>query len=184
MNVKKVFRAMTLISVVLAGSINLDAQTKASDTKASDVNVNQKATVLILEPQEMTLKPGETKKITVKSVSETAESSNQQLESNKLSKSAKWSSDNEKVATVDKDGNVKAIAGGKAIITATIKGSNSNLADSKNATGDQVGTCKVFVEKKNDKNNAAEKNTVKNDTKNDKKRNSKKSSSKNNAATH
>jgi len=132
MNVKKVFRAMALIGVILAASINLNAQTtkvsdtKASDTKtsnvtASDVTADQKeATALTLSPEKITLAPG---------TGTTLKVTQGIKEGEKIA--ITWKSSNEKVATVTKDGNVKTITEGKTIITAT--------------AGDKTGKCEVTV---------------------------------------
>ena len=136
MNVKKVFRAMTLLVVILAASITLNAQTtKVSDGKTSDTKADQKVTTLVLSPEKISLEPGKTQKITVKSGLE------------KSDPAPKWSSSNEKVATVDKEGTVKAIAEGKAIITATVTPTtetNKAITASK-----KEGKCEVTVSRPN-----------------------------------
>jgi len=120
MNVKKVFRAMTLLVVILAASISLNAQA----TKATDKKSDQKeATVLVLSPEKVTLEAGRPLTISIKEGIKEGE---------KIA--INWKSSNEKVATVDKEGNVTAIAEGKTTITAT--------------AGERTGKCEVTVEKK------------------------------------
>ena len=132
MNVKKVFRAMTLLVVILAAGITLNAQvTKASDKKTSDVAVDQKVTVMTLDPKEMTLTIGEVRKITIKEDTKTADGKSSSGVEAAIATT--WKSSNEKVAIVEKDGMVKAIAEGKVTITAT--------------AGNKQGKCEVLVQK-------------------------------------
>ena len=123
MNVKKVYRAMTLLVVILAASITLNAQaTKATDKKTSDTKVNQTASVLTLSPDKVTMEVGRPLTITIKEGIKEGE---------KIA--INWKSSNERVAIVDKEGNVTAINEGKTTITAT--------------AGDKKGICEVTVEK-------------------------------------
>ena len=117
MKVKKVFRAMAFTGAILAAGINLNAQ-KVTE-KAVDTATDE--TALVLSPEKGTIELGKTLKIAViKGISE----------GEKIG--VTWKSSEEKVATVDKDGNVTAIAQGKTTITAV--------------AGSKKGTCEVIVE--------------------------------------
>ena len=72
-------------------------------------------TSVTVNPKTLSAKVSETKKVTATVV---LASDKDTTISNKLAKTVKWKSDNEKVATVDANGNVKAVAIGTAKITA------------------------------------------------------------------
>jgi hypothetical protein len=154
MNKQSIFRVMALIVVMLAVSINLNAQTRtgatATDVKQTDVKVEdakaaeaklaeakledakledaklEDTAVLTLKPEKLSLKVGEKQRIVIKEVRASKEVA---AEVEKLI----WKSSNEKVVSVDKEGNVVAISAGKATITAS--------------KGKAEGKCEVAVEK-------------------------------------
>ncbi|MDE6480675.1 MAG: Ig-like domain-containing protein [Muribaculaceae bacterium] len=103
-----------LVTAIKVGSADITATSSNGKSATCTVNVETnviEVTSIILDATELNLTAGDTKKL-VATVSP----------ENATDKSVVWSSDNEKVATVDEEGNVTAIAKGTAIITAEAHG--------------------------------------------------------------
>lgn len=88
---------------------------EAAPTPPVPVVKNDSVTSVTVSPKTLTAKAGETKKVTA-TVALTSDKDT--TITKKLAKTVTWKSDNDKVATVDASGNVKAVAPGTAKITA------------------------------------------------------------------
>ncbi|HIG0362331.1 TPA: Ig-like domain-containing protein [Clostridium sporogenes] len=121
--------------ILLNNAINLDAVDieENGELKPYEEKKEIKAESITLDKTSMDLIEGSSDKINAKVLPEDA-----------TNKEVVWSSSDEKIATVDKDGKVTAIKEGQAIITAKVEGT------------DLTATCKVNVTKKveENKNNA------------------------------
>lgn len=140
-----------VVTLTAAGEAYKDAFTATVAVKANGkqikckVNVaaapapvvkNDSVTSVTVSPKTLTAKVGETKKVTAT----VALTSDKDASIKKLPKTVTWKSDNDKVATVDANGNVKAVAAGTAKITA------ASTADSK-----KFDVCTVTVTAEDEK---------------------------------
>lgn len=96
--------------------ITCKVNVKAVPTPPGPVVKNDSVTSVTVSPKTLTAKVGETKKVTA---TVALASDKDTTITKKLAKTVTWKSDNDKVATVDASGNVKAVAAGTAKITAT-----------------------------------------------------------------
>ncbi len=113
-----------VVKGVKAGTAVITARTvSGSKTATCTVNVSQSVTGVSLDKKNLTLLPGASGKINATV-----------LPSNAKNKNITWSSSNKSVATVDQDGNVKAVAPGLAVITV------------KTQDGNKTASCNVRVQ--------------------------------------
>ena len=112
-----------LVKAVNLGTATIRV-TAGNVTVSCEVTVKQPVTWIGLNRTTLSLKEGESSTLTV-SISP----------DNATDKGVEWSSSNETVATVDTQGNVKAVAAGEAVITVkTVDGSNLSQSCSVNVT--------------------------------------------------
>ena len=112
-----------LVKAVNLGTATIRV-TAGNVTVICEVTVKQPVTWIGLNRTTLSLKEGESSTLTV-SISP----------DNATDKGVEWSSSNESVATVDSQGNVKAVAAGEAVITVkTVDGSNLSQSCSVNVT--------------------------------------------------
>lgn len=97
-----------------SGFVAASYQMVKDDSEESGTGEDKKATSIRLNSSALDLKTGESRKLSVTV-----------LPSDATNKNVKWKSDNPAVATVDANGNVKAVSEGRAVISAsTTDGSN------------------------------------------------------------
>jgi len=100
MKVKSIFRAMAIMTAILAVNINVHAQNVGA--------ANQPATGFTLNARSLTLEVGATHTLRISGLADAQAAK------------ATWESSNKEVASVDRAGTVTALKEGKATITATV----------------------------------------------------------------
>ncbi len=120
--IKGISSGIAIITVMSTDGSNVQSTCKVTVNKTGPVI---RVTGITLKPNKITLKQGETAKLTY-----------EVLPSNATNKNFTWKSSNKNVATIVRGGKVTAVSAGKATITATTK------------DGGYVASCKVTVKTK------------------------------------
>jgi uncharacterized protein YjdB len=116
MNLQSIFRAMTLVVVMLAVNSNVNAQA-ATATTTTATATRQTTSELTFTARSVTSNVGESRTLTITGL--------------ERDERAEWTSSNSDIVTVDRDGKITAQKEGKATITAT--------------AGSRKATCEVAV---------------------------------------